>query len=73
MSQNRVPLIGFLLVVLGVVTLAWAGMSYANQDKRQFADPNMAIVGETFPVFPTSGIIALAGGTALLVASRRKE
>ncbi|HMD99453.1 MAG TPA: DUF3185 domain-containing protein [Terriglobia bacterium] len=67
--------IGILLIVLGVVSLAYRGISYTHQKKVVDLGPIHATetVKERIPLPPILGGLALVGGVALVaVGSRRK-
>ena len=66
--------IGVILIVLGVVGLAWGGFTYTTQEKVVDIGPIHATRDETHNVSlpPIAGAAALIGGIFLLVA-RPKE
>jgi hypothetical protein len=66
-------LLGFALIVLGVIALAWGGISWTRQKKVLDLGPLQATTEEkkTIPLSPLLGVVALAGGVALVVLSRR--
>ena len=68
-------LIGILLIVLGVVSLAYQGFTYTT--RRDVADigPLHATKSEkhTVPLPPILGGIALVGGISLLVVGSRSS
>ncbi len=67
--------VGILLIVLGVVSLAYQGISYTHQKKVVDLGPIHATetVKERIPLPPILGGLALVGGVALVaVGSRRK-
>jgi uncharacterized membrane protein HdeD (DUF308 family) len=71
----RVPvLIGVILIVLGVLALAFQGISYVTEETIVEAGP-IEIEAErerTIPLPTILGVVALAGGVVLvLVGSRR--
>ena len=64
---------GIILIILGVVALAYQGITYTTQEKAVDLGP-LQITAEkthTIPLPPLLGAIALAGGVVLLVANRR--
>jgi uncharacterized membrane protein YidH (DUF202 family) len=68
-------IIGVVLIVLGVIALAYGGISYTREEKILDIGPIEATAErrETIPLPPVLGALALVGGVALLVvASRRK-
>jgi uncharacterized membrane protein len=67
--------VGIWLIVLGVVSLAYQGISYTHQKKVVDLGPIHATetVKERIPLPPILGGLALVGGVALVaVGSRRK-
>lgn len=64
---------GILLIVLGVLTLAYQRVSYTTQKKVLDVGPIQATKEEhkTFPLPPIIGAVALVGGIALLIARGR--
>ena len=63
--------IGVMLIVLGLVGLAYGGFSYTKRDKIIDIGPIQATKTETktIPLPPIAGAVALVGGI-LLVARR---
>jgi uncharacterized membrane protein HdeD (DUF308 family) len=66
---------GVLLVVLGLAALAYQGVSYTSRETIIDIGPVRATADRerTLPLPPVVGILAVAGGVALLVASARKR
>lgn len=66
-------LIGILLIALGVVALAYEGITYTRSKTVVDLGPIQARVEEkrTIPLPPILGAVALAGGIALIVVSAR--
>jgi len=64
---------GVVLIVLGLIGLAWGGISYATRDTVFKAGPIQATkeTTHTIPIPPIAGLIALVGGIALLISERR--
>jgi len=62
------------LIVLGVIALAYGGISYTREKKVIDLGPIEATAKtrETIPLPPILGIAAIAGGVALLVFAGRK-
>ncbi len=60
---------GILLIVLGVIALAYQGITYTTQKKIVDIGPIQATKEEhkTIPLPPIVGGLALVGGIALLV------
>jgi len=70
-----VKLIGTLLIVFGVVALAVGGFSYTKREKVLDIGPLTATTEkhETIPLSPIVGIVAVAGGVALVFAGSRSR
>jgi hypothetical protein len=68
-------IVGILLIVLGVVALAYGGISYTKREKVVDLGPIQATAEtrETVPLPPILGGLALAGGIVLLIAGSRKK
>jgi hypothetical protein len=68
-------IVGILLIVLGVVALAYGGFSYTKREKIVDLGPIQATAEtqETVPLPPILGGLALAGGIVLLIAGSRKK
>ena len=66
---------GILLIVLGVVALAYGGFTYTKREKLVDLGPIQATAEtqETVPLPPILGGLALAGGIVLLIAGSRKK
>jgi hypothetical protein len=65
---------GIILIVLGIVALAYGGISYTREEKVLDIGPIEATAEtrETIPLPPLLGGLALAGGIVLLIAGSRK-
>ena len=68
-------LAAIVLIVLGVIALAYGGISYTREKKVLDIGPIEATTKtrETIPLPPVLGIAAIAGGVVLLVVSGRKR
>jgi len=64
-----------VLIVLGVISLAYGGISYTREKKVVDLGPLQASTKtrETIPLPPVLGAAAIAGGIVLLVMSSRKR
>lgn len=64
--------IGFILIVLGVIGLAWGGFTYTTREKIIDVGPIQATQEKkhVVPVPPIAGALALIGGVILVA---RKE
>jgi hypothetical protein len=68
-------IVGIALIVLGVIALAYGGISYTREEKVLDIGPIEATAErrETIPLPPVLGAIALVGGIVLLVAGSRRK
>jgi hypothetical protein len=66
---------GILLIVLGVIALAYQGITYTTHKKVLDVGPIEATKEEhnTIPLPPIIGAIALVGGVALLFAGGKNS
>jgi uncharacterized membrane protein HdeD (DUF308 family) len=66
-------LLGILLIAVGVIALAYQGITYTRNKTILDVGPLKAQVEEkrTIPLPPVLGAVSLAGGIALLVAGTR--
>jgi len=66
--------VGILLVVLGIVALAYQGITYTSMGKGFDLGPMHVATEKThhIPLSPILGGIALAGGIILLVVERKR-
>ena len=73
--MKAATIIGIALIILGVVALAYQGISYTTQEKVIDLGPLKATVEkkETIPLSPLLGGLALAGGIVLLIVGARKS
>jgi uncharacterized membrane protein len=73
----KVPLIiiGIVLIVVGLVSLAYQGISYTSRVTVVDIGPIKATADKqkTIPLPPILGGIALAGGVALLLGTWRRQ
>ena len=65
--------IGAILIVLGLLGLAWGGVTYTTREKLVDIGPIHATREKTHdvPVPPIAGALALIGGIALLALGRK--
>ena len=65
---------GIVLIVLGVLALAYQGFTYTTRETVIDIGPITATAERerTFPLPPIIGIVAIAGGVALMFAGSRK-
>jgi len=71
--MKTAPLIGIILIVLGIVSLAYQGINYTTHKKVLDIGPIQATEEEhhTIPLPPILGALALIGGVVVLVAGRK--
>jgi hypothetical protein len=67
--------VGIVLIILGIISLGYQGFTYTTRKKVVDVGPIQATKKEnhTVPLPPILGVIALAGGVAVLAAGRRGE
>lgn len=68
-------IVGVVLIVIGVIALAYGGISYTRREKVLDIGPLEATTEtrETIPLPPVLGGLALAGGIVLLIAGSRRK
>ncbi len=66
-------IVGIILIVLGVIALAYQGITYTTHDKVVDLGPLKVEKKQekTIPLPPVLGGVALVGGIVLLLASSR--
>jgi hypothetical protein len=70
--------IGIILIVLGVVALAYQGFSYRTREQKRVVDLGPLKVDANVeeqhhvPLPPILGVCAMAGGVVLLVTASRR-
>ncbi len=72
--MKPLTLVGIVLIVLGVVALAYEGFTYTSRETVIDIGPIKATADRerTVPLPPILGIVAVAGGVALMIAGSRK-
>ena len=73
--MKPVTLIGVALIILGVLALAYQGITYTTREKIIDLGPLKASVDKekTIPLPPIVGALALAGGVVLVIVGARKS
>jgi hypothetical protein len=68
-------LAGLVLLALGLVALVYQGFTYTTRETVIDIGPIHATAEreKTFPLPPVLGIVAVAGGVALMMAGARKS
>ena len=66
--------VGVILIVLGVLGLAWGGFNYTTREKVVDVGPIHATREEAHnvPIPPIAGALALVGGIVLLVVGGKE-
>ncbi|MGB8341040.1 MAG: DUF3185 domain-containing protein [Chthoniobacterales bacterium] len=67
-------IIGIILIVVGIIALAYGGFTYTKREKIIDAGPLQVSANKehTIPFPPVLGGLALAGGVVLLIVGSRK-
>jgi hypothetical protein len=75
MFMKPMAIAGVLLIVLGLVALAYQGITYTSRETIVDIGPLKATAErqKTLPLSPVLGIAAVAGGVALLVVGVRRR
>ena len=73
--MKSATMIGIILIVLGVVALAYQGITYTTQEKVIDIGPIEATANteKTIPLPPVLGVLALVGGIVLVVVGAKKS
>jgi len=73
--MKPIALTGIVLIVLGLAALVYGGITYTSRETVIDLGPLQATADRerTFPLPPVAGIVAVAGGIALLVAGARRR
>jgi hypothetical protein len=72
--KSAVLLVSIVLIAIGVVSLAYQGVTYTTREKIVEVGPIKATAEKekTIPLPPILGGLALAGGVVLLVVAARR-
>ena len=72
--MKTITLLGIALIVLGLAALAYQGFTYTTRETVIDIGPIKATADreKTIPLPPILGIVAVAGGVALMIAGSRK-
>jgi uncharacterized membrane protein YidH (DUF202 family) len=73
--MKTASVVGIVLIVVGVIALAYGGINYTTREKVIDVGPIEASreTRETIPLPPILGAMALAGGVVLLVVGARRK
>jgi hypothetical protein len=65
--------LGIILIVVGLIGLAWGGLTYTTREKVVDIGPIHATRDKdhTIPLPPMAGAVALIGGVVLVVAGKK--
>jgi len=71
--MKPVAVLAIILIVIGVIALAYGGFSFTTREKVAEVGPLKVEKNKTrsVPLSPVLGVLALVGGVALLVVGRR--
>ena len=74
-DMKPVSVLGLVLIVLGLVALAYQGFTYTTREKVLDIGPIHATAEreKTVPLPPLLGIVAVAAGVALVIVGVRKR
>jgi uncharacterized membrane protein HdeD (DUF308 family) len=72
--MKMTAVVGVILIILGVIALAYQGITYTTQKKVLDIGPIQATKEEhkTIPLPPILGAVALLGGVVMVVAAGKK-
>jgi hypothetical protein len=73
--MKPVTLVGIVLIILGVLALAYQGITYTTREKVIDIGPLKASVDKekSIPLPPIVGALALVGGVVLVIVGARKS
>lgn len=73
-KMKTYPLIGIILIVIGIIAFAYQGITYTTREKVVDLGPIQVSADKTrtLPLPPIVGGIALVGGIVLLVIGNKK-
>jgi uncharacterized membrane protein YtjA (UPF0391 family) len=71
--KKLMKIIGIVLIVIGILALAYQGITYTTHKKVLDIGPIQATKEEhnTIPIPPILGVLALIGGVVILASDRR--
>ncbi|HEY6198751.1 MAG TPA: DUF3185 domain-containing protein [Candidatus Binatia bacterium] len=74
MSIKPITLVGIALILLGIVALAYQGITYTSRENVIDIGPFHATAEtqKTIPLSPLLGVFALVGGVVLVVVGAKK-
>ena len=75
MNLKLITIVGIALIILGVIALAYQGITYTTREKVVEIGPLEATTEtkKTIPLPPALGALALAGGIALVIVGAKRS
>jgi uncharacterized membrane protein HdeD (DUF308 family) len=72
--MKPIAVLGVILIIIGVVALAYQGISYTKKDKVVDLGPLKVETEkkENIPLPPVLGVVAIVGGIVLIAVSARR-
>lgn len=73
--MNSTTVVGIVLIILGVLALAYQGITYTKTEEIIDIGPFKATAEtqKTIPLSPLLGGLALAGGVVLVIVGNKKK
>lgn len=73
--MNSTTVVGIILIILGVLALAYQGITYTKTEEVIDIGPFKATAEtqKTIPLSPLLGGLALAGGVVLVIVGNKKK
>lgn len=73
--MNSTTVVGIVLIILGVLALAYQGITYTKTEEVIDIGPFKATAEtqKTIPLSPLLGGLALAGGVVLVIVGNKKK
>jgi uncharacterized membrane protein YidH (DUF202 family) len=73
--MKPVTLVGVVLIIVGVLALAYQGITYTTREKVVDLGPLKITADKekSIPLPPILGVLALAGGVVLVIVGARKS
>jgi len=73
--MKAAPIIGIALIILGIVALAYRGITYAQREKIVDIGPLQATADreKTIPLPPILGGLSLVGGILLVIVGSKSK
>ena len=73
--MKPVGIVGIILIAIGIIALAWGGITYTKREKVIDAGPLQVSADKekTIPFPPVLGGICLVGGIVLVIVGNRQS